>query len=209
MATSLANLGEAEFGAGELDAARDAFAESKALFEAIDDTSRAAQVEVRLARIDLQDNDLVSAQEGVDNVIALAMREALHEPAIEAMELDGDIANQRGDTDRAIDVYQKTIRRIDETGFAVNRNRVATKLANLLLDRNDLEAAEPLVGNLIESGESANALRVRARFAHLQGDTARAAELMESLKSMFAEDWTEADASTLDRYRHDLERTSH
>ena len=208
MATSLANLGEAELSTGELGAARDAFAESKALFEAIDDTSRAAQVDVRLARIDLQDNDLVSAQERVDSVIALTLREALHEPGIEALELGGDIAKQTGDTDRAIDAYQQTIRRIDETGFVVNRNRVATKLANLLLDRNDLEAAEPLVGNLIESGESADALRVRARYAHLQGDTARAAELMESLKATFAEDWTEADAGALDRYRNDLERTS-
>jgi tetratricopeptide (TPR) repeat protein len=208
MATSLANLGQAEFSAGELGAARDAYAESKALFDEIEDASRAAQVDVRIARIDLEDNDLVSAQKRVDNVLALAVREALHEPAIEAMELGGDIANQPGDTDRAIDAYRQTIRRIDETGFVVTRDRVTTKLANLLLDRNDLEAAEPLVGNLIESGESASALRVRARYAHLQGDPARAAELMESLKSTFAEDWTEEDAGTLDRYSNDSERAS-
>lgn len=208
MATSLANLGQAEFSDGELGAAREAYAESKSIFEEIDDTSRAAQVNVRLARIDLKDSDLVSAQNRVDSVLALALHEALHEPAIEAMELGGDIAAQRGDTAGAIDAYEQTIRHIDETGFVVTKNRVIAKLANLLLDRNDLEAAEPLVGSLIESGESASILRVRARYAHLQGDTARAAELMESLKSTFVDDWTEADADTLDRYRNSAGRAS-
>lgn len=206
MATALAQLGQAEFSDGELDAARDAYVESRALFEGIDDSSRAAQVDIRLARIDVEDNELVSAQKRVDKVLALTLREALHEPAIEAMELAGDIAVRQGDPAGAIDAYERTIRHIDETGFVVTRNRVTVKLANLLLDRNDLVAAEPWIGNLIESGESASALRVRARYAYLQGDTERAAELMESLKSTFVEDWTEADADTLDRYRNDAEK---
>jgi hypothetical protein len=107
----------------------------------------------------------------------------------------------QGDPARAIDAYQQTIRQINETGFVVTRNRVTVKLANLLLDGNELAAAEPLIGNLIEAGESASALRVRARYAHLQGDTARAAELIELLRETFADDWTEQDAALLDRYR--------
>ncbi len=124
------------------------------------------------------------------------------------MELGGDIAIQRDDPAGAIDAYERTIRHIDETGFVVTRSRVTVKLANLLLDNNELVAAEPLIGNLIEDGESASALRVRARYAHLQGDTDRAAELMESLKSTFVDDWTEADADALERYRAGAERAS-
>jgi DNA-binding winged helix-turn-helix (wHTH) protein/tetratricopeptide (TPR) repeat protein len=202
MATSLAQLAQAEFSDGKLDAARDAYAESRSLFEEINDTSRAAQVDIRLARIDVQDNELVSAQERIDDVLALTLREALHEPAIEAMELGGDIAVRQGDPAGAIDAYERTIQHIDETGFVVTKNRVTEKLANLLLDNNDLVAAEPLIGSLIESGESAGALRVRARYSYLQGDTDRAAELMESLRSTFVDDWTEADADALDRYRN-------
>jgi DNA-binding winged helix-turn-helix (wHTH) protein/tetratricopeptide (TPR) repeat protein len=208
MATSLSQLGQAEFRNGELGDARETYAQAKALFDGIDDTSRAAQVTVRLARIDLKDGDLVSAQERIDEVLGLARREALHEPAIEAMELSGDIADMQGDPARAIDAYQQTIRQINETGFVVTRNRVTVKLANLLLDGNELAVAEPLIGNLIEAGESASALRVRARYAHLQGDTARAAELIELLKETFVDDWTEQDAALLDRYRDSAGRAS-
>ena len=58
------------------------------------------------------------------------------------------------------------------------------------------------VGSLIEAGESPSALRVRARYSHLQGDSARAAELLETLKSTFVDDWTEADAEALERYQN-------
>jgi len=200
MATALAQLGQAELSDGQLGAARDAYAESRALFDEIDDTSRVAQVDVRLARIDIKDNNLESAQERVENVLALTLREALHEPAIEAMELAGDIALRQEDTAGAIDAYQRTIKHIDDTGFVVTKYRVTVKLANLFLDNGDLLAAEPLVGSLIESGEMPSVLRVRARYAHLRGDSDRAVELMETFRSTFADDWTEADADALDRY---------
>jgi DNA-binding winged helix-turn-helix (wHTH) protein/tetratricopeptide (TPR) repeat protein len=202
MATSLVQLGNADVGEGQLDAARENYTEAKAMFEGINDTSRAAQVAVRLAQVDIRDDDIVSAQERVDEVLELALREALHEPAIEAMELRGDIAGRQGDPAGAIDAYQQTLRQIDETGFVINRNRVTVKLANRLLDENELAKAEPLIGKLIEVGDSASALRVRARYAELQNDSARAAELMELLKETFADDWNEQDAILYDQYRN-------
>ena len=202
MATSLVQLGNADVGDGQLDAARENYTEAKAMFEGINDTSRAAQVAVRLAQVDIRDDDIVSAQERVDEVLELALREALHEPAIEAMELRGDIAGRQGDPAGAIDAYQQTLRQIDETGFVINRNRVTVKLANRLLDENELAKAEPLIGKLIEVGDSASALRVRARYAELQNDSARAAELMELLKETFADDWNEQDAILYDQYRN-------
>jgi tetratricopeptide (TPR) repeat protein len=208
MATSLSQLAQAQFSNGELDAARETYAQSRDIFEEIDDTSRAAQVTVRLARIDVQASDLESAQQRVDEVLAVSLREALHEPGIQAMELGGDIAAKQGNSGRAIDAYEDTLRYIDETGFVVTRNRVTVKLANLLLDENKLAEAEPLIGYLIESGDSPSAFRVRARYAHLIGDTARAAELMELLRKTFADDWTEADAEVLERYRGSVGRDS-
>ena len=201
MATAMAQLAQAEFSSGELIDARNAYAESRALFEEIEDTSRVAQVDIRLARIDVKDDNLASARERVDNVLAFTLREALHEPAIEAMELVGDIALRQGDTASAIDAYQQTLEHIDETGFVVTRNRTTAKLANVFLDNGDIAAAEPLVGSLIESGETPGVLRVRARYAYLRGDADRAVELMETIKSTFADDWNEADAAALDRYR--------
>ncbi len=83
----------------------------------------------------------------------------------------------------------------------MTKNRVTVKLTNLFLDNNNLAAAEPLIGILIESGDSPSALRVRARYAYLQGDNARAAELMESLRETFVDAWAEEDAELLERYR--------
>jgi DNA-binding winged helix-turn-helix (wHTH) protein/tetratricopeptide (TPR) repeat protein len=202
MATSLVQLGNADVGEGQLDAARENYTEAKALFEEISDTKRAAQVAVRLAQVDIRDDDMVSAQERVDEVLELALRDALHEPAIEAMELRGDIARQQGAPARAIDAYQQAIQQIDETGFVINQTRVTVKLANLLLDEEELAEAEPLIGKLIEIQDSSSALRVRARYSHLQGDTARATELMELLKETFADDWSEQDAILYDQYRN-------
>jgi hypothetical protein len=60
------------------------------------------------------------------------------------------------------------------------------------LDSENLAAAEPLVGSLIEIGDSPGGLRVRARYAHLRGDSARAVELMDTFQATFVDDWTEA-----------------
>jgi hypothetical protein len=54
---------------------------------------------------------------------------------------------------------------------------------------------------LIDNGDSAPALRVRARYAFLKNDTARALELLEFVRSSFADDFTDADAKTLAEYR--------
>jgi tetratricopeptide (TPR) repeat protein len=200
MATAMAQLAQAEFSDGDIDAARISYAESKALFESIADTSRMAQVDIRLARIDVSVNDLNAAQARVDEVLTFTMREALHEPAIEAMELAGDIALNQEDSAAAIAAYERALEHIEETGFIVTETRVTTKLANLFLDNENLAGAEPLIGSLIESGETPSSLRVRARYAHLRGDSARAVELMETLQSTFADDWSEADAAALEGY---------
>ena len=208
MATSLAQLAQAEFRNGELNNARDTYAHSRTVFEEIEDYSRAAQVAVRLARIDIQDGDLAAANQRIDDVLALTSREALYEPAIEARELRGDIANRQGDTPGAIDAYQQAIRQVDETGFVAGKTRITIKLANRLLDQEDFATAEPLIGYLIDTGDSADTLRVRARYAFLQSNAARAVELLESLKSTSADDWTEADAETLARYRASSQASS-
>jgi len=201
MATSLAQLASVQFQRGELETARETYAHSGAIFTEIEDHSRAAQVAVRLARIDVEDGELTSANQRIDDVLALSLREALHEPAIEAKELRGDIAKTQDDTPTAIDAYMQALRQIDETGFISLKTTIAIKLANLFLDQNDLAAAEPLLGYLIDAGDSASALRVRARYAFLKNDASRALELLGSIQSSFADDFTDADAETLAEYR--------
>lgn len=199
MATALAQLGQAEFSDGRLDEARAAYADSAAIFEEIDDISRAAQVSVRLARIDVQAGDIESASARVDAL--LNSGDTPNEPAIESLELRGDIRLLESDPAGAASAYQQALDRIHATGFVVTHKRVAVKLANVLLDSGNLAAAEIVVGALLEESESADTLRVRARLADLQGDTRRAAELVESIARNFADDWTSEDEARLADYR--------
>ena len=198
MATALAQLAQAEFGAGRIDEARAAYKDSRSLFNEIADVSRSAQVDVRLARLDMHVGNLESAEQRIDTMLAIP--DVPHEPAIEAMELRADINMQQADADGAIADYRATLKRIDESGFVVTRERVALKLANLLLDRNELAAAEPVIGSLIDSGDSADSLRVRARFAYLNGDVSRSVEILETLKTDYEEHWNDADDAVLGTY---------
>lgn len=202
MATSLAQLAQAEFSDGNIGAARDIFGEAQSLFDEIADVSRSAQVSVRLARIDVHTGDLAAAEGRIDDL--LSATDVAHEPAIEALELRGDIRLRKSDSAGAVESLRQALKRIDESGFVVTRQRVALKLANLLLDQNDISAAEPLVGSLIEDDESPDTLRIRARLAYQQGDVSRSVELLESLKENYATDWSEKDAINLDAYLNGL-----
>ncbi len=204
MATALAQRGQAELGEGDIEGARYSFSQSKAIFEEIGDTSRAAQTTIRLARIQFQSGDNAEAQENAAAVLTVSRREALHEPSIEALELNGDIARQQADLAAAAAAYQDALDYIDRTGFVERKTDIVIKLATLLLEEDDLASSEPLVGYLIEQGDTADGLRIRARYASQSGDVERSIALMESIQSLAAGDWTETDQATLLKYREAL-----
>ena len=202
MATALAQRGQAELGEGDVDRARESFGRSGAIFEEIGDISRAAQTRIRLARIRFRSGDTDGARELSAEVLAVARREALHEPWVEALELDGDIALRRADRAAAAAAYQEALDHIDQTGFVQRKTDVVVKLADVLLDDGDLAASEPLVGYLIEQGDVADGLRVRARYAFETGDVERSIALLQTVQSLG--DWTDADQAALLAYREAL-----
>lgn len=201
MATSLAQLARVERSAGDVDSARRAYIKSKAIFEQIEDYSRVAQVAIRLARLDMNAGDYVAAKESADTVLDIALREALHEPAIEAMELHGDIAYLQSDSVRAASAYRDALSYIDESGFVGGKTRIVTKLANRLLDQQDVAATEPLIGYIVEQADTLATLKLRARFAFSVGEAGRSVELQEMAQAIAADDWSDKDEQTLARYR--------
>lgn len=201
MATSLAQLAQVEQTAGDFDKAREAYRESRSIFEQIGDHSRAAQALIRLARLDMHTGEYESAAASAEDVLEVSLREALHEPAIEAIELRGDIAYLQSDVNRAIAEYRDALHYIDESGFVGGRTRVVIKLASRLLDNSDIATAEPLVGYLVDQPDTFETLKLRARFAFMSGDSDRSVELMSLAKTIAAEDWTDADEQSLARYR--------
>ena len=201
MATGLAQLGNVEYRAGDVEAARAAYTDSKQIFEQIEDHSRVAQVTLRLALLEFEAGNLESAEATVREVRELSLREALQEPAIEAMQLAGDIAHKQSDNELAISAYEDALQHIDETGFVAERSRVIVKLAHLYLDQQDFAAVEPLIGRMIEQGDESASLKLRARYAFQQGDAVRAVTLQESARTASQGEWSETDERTLLDYR--------
>jgi DNA-binding winged helix-turn-helix (wHTH) protein/tetratricopeptide (TPR) repeat protein len=168
MATSLAQLAAVEWRAEDYDASRTTYTEAQRLFEQIEDHSRVAQVAMRLAQLDMITGDLESATSNAQGVLDLSLREGLHEPAIEAMETLGDIAQRQADSDVAIDAYENTLSHMQEWGFVAKQSRVMRKLADVHIEQDDLAAAEPLIGRLIELGESAETEELLQRYREAQ-----------------------------------------
>jgi len=205
MATSLAQLANVEQAAGDVDATRLSYIASKEVFQEIEDYSRVAQTTLRLARIDMEAGEFAAAEASVREVLDITLREALHEPAVEAMELGGDLALKQSDPQRAVSEFNDALAYIDETGFVARRMGIVTKLAHTLLDQESLAAADPLIGYMIEQGNISGSLKVRAHYAYVQGDIERSVGLLESAESTAEDEWTAADAKTLAQYRGALD----
>ena len=201
MATSLAQIGNVERRVGDVEAARVAYTDSKEIFEQIEDHSRVAQTTLRLALLEFEAGNLESAEATVREVRDLSLREALPEPAIEAMQLAGDIAREQSDNESAISAYEDALQHIDETGFVAERSSVIVKLAHLYLDQQDFAAVEPLIGRMIEQGDELASLKLRARYAFLQGDTARAVTLQGSARAASQGVWSQTDERALLDYQ--------
>ena len=201
MGTSLAQLAQALLVSGEVQEARQAFADSRGIFEEINDHSRAAQAALRIAQIDMRLGDLDSAEQGANAVLEVSLREAFHEPAIEALEVLGNIAIEREAPARAAAHWQDALEHIDRTGFLERKGDIVLKLADVYLDRGDADAVEPLIGYLIEFDDSAVSTQTQARYAFLRGDVSRAVELMEAAERLAGDAWGDSDAELLTSYR--------
>lgn len=200
MATSLAQIASVQRRIGDVDEARRSYLESKAIFVEIEDYSRSVQVTLRLAQLEQEVGDLAFAEETVREVLAISLREALHEPAIEAMEVAGGIAMDQADVERAISYYEQALRYIDESGFVARETRIVSKLANAHMDKGDVAATEALIGYMIEQGDTSESLKLRARYAFVQGDIERSIELQESARLAAGRDWSDNDEETLAQY---------
>ena len=71
----------------------------------------------------------------------------------------------------------------------------------LHLDREDLLAAEPLLGYIVEQEQNADSLKLRARYVYVSGDRAAAVSLMEEARAVAREPWSREDADVPASYR--------
>jgi DNA-binding winged helix-turn-helix (wHTH) protein/tetratricopeptide (TPR) repeat protein len=199
--TSLAQWASAEVGLGRRAEARTHYRQSLAVFEAIQDHMRVLQVEVMLARLDLEDGDPAAAETVALRVVEEAREASLLQPEVEAMELLGDIAMARGDTAGAIDEYGAALARVRESTWSAKETDIAVRLLEAYLDAGDAESAAPLAGALAAREPGVAALKARARFAAASGDTAAAAVLLEQAKALAGHGWDPESEALLSEYR--------
>jgi len=204
MATGLAQLAMSERGLGNIAAAREAYEESRTVFIGIDDYSRAAQVDLRLAQFDIDEGKLAAADQRIHQVLEATLEADYPEPAIEAMVYAGDVALLRDDPAESIRYLEQAMAHIEETGFTSEKPRIAVRLADLYLDQNDTAAAEPLMGYLIEQEGTFAIYKLRARYAHVTDDHERSVTLLETARELAEGQWTTDDEDTLASYKQNL-----
>ncbi len=199
--TSLAQLAAAELGLGDRGAAREHYRQSRAVFEEIEDRMRALQVDVVVARMDLEDGAPDRAETTALSVLEEARREALLQPEVEAMELLGDIVAARGDTAAAIGEYSAALARVRESTWSAKEADIAVRLLNAHLDAGDVGSAAPLAGTLAGREPGVASLMARARFARARGETEQAVALLEQAKTLAGAGWGPENEALLTEYR--------
>jgi DNA-binding winged helix-turn-helix (wHTH) protein/tetratricopeptide (TPR) repeat protein len=200
-ATSLAQWAAAEHGLRDRSAARQRYLQSRAVFEEIQDHMRVLQVDVMLARLDLEEPSLDSAENAALAALEAARNGSFIQPEVEAMELLGEIALARGDTAAAIAEFTAALDRVRESSWSGKEVDIITRLVNVYLDTGDLGAAAPLAGALAGHEPTVASLKARARFARARGEGAQALALLEQAKVIAGAAWNQESEALLTEYR--------
>jgi DNA-binding winged helix-turn-helix (wHTH) protein/tetratricopeptide (TPR) repeat protein/TolB-like protein len=199
--TSLAQLGDAEKALGDPASARGHYLEGRAVFEAIQDRMRVLQSDLKLAGLDLIEEQYDAAWDTAYRVLPESRELTLIQPEVQAMELLGDVAAARGDIIAAVDEYSAALDRVRESSWTAKENTLMWKLAGAHMDLGDLESAAPLIGALSRQTDNEEALRARARYAWLNGEAATAVLHMEAARELAGDAWDNENEATLQRYR--------
>jgi len=199
-ATSLAQLADAELALGEPGAARQHYLDGRHIFDEIQDHLRVLQSDLKIARLDMTENQWAQAERLTLQVLEDARGQALMQPEVEALELLGDLESARGESAAAIAQYLAAIDRLQETSWASKENELAVKLADAYMDISDLDSAAPLIGALAGGEENVQSLKARARFRFLRGEAGKAAELMTRAKTLAGEAWADENEAVLTQY---------
>jgi DNA-binding winged helix-turn-helix (wHTH) protein/tetratricopeptide (TPR) repeat protein len=199
--TSLVQLAAAQKAIGDTESARLHYLEGRAVFVDIQDNKRTLQTDLKLAQLDLLDEQSDQAETTALKVLKQSREHEIMPSEVEAMELLGDIETTRGNTQAAIDDFNTALSRLRETTWASKKNTLEYKLANAHMDDSDLDAAAPLIGALAGHQPNVQSLKAQARFAFLRGDAIAAVKLMSKAKTLAAGHWADESETALRRYQ--------
>ena len=199
--TSLANLGDAEKALGNIEAARVHYLEGREVFAAIQDRMRVMQSDLKLAQLELADGATGAAEQAAIRVLTDSRELDLIQSEVQAMELLGDVALARGDSEAAIVEYEEALDRVRKSSWTAKEITLLHKLASLLMDQGTMDAAAPLIGALSRQEENIPSLKTQARYSFLAGDYDAAAKMMERARVLAGQSWSEESEALLQKYR--------
>jgi len=201
-ATALTRLADIEVTQSALESAERHFIEAQEIFAEIDDLMRILQVDVRLASLELERGRHDRAESLAAQAMERARTAEIMQAEVEAMELMADVAMARRDYPVAIARYGDTLDRVRETSWSSKETTIMQKLAGAFMDVSDADSAEPLIGALTLVEATPSILMTRARFEHMRGDSALAAELGRQARAAAVYSWDEEDEAMLAEYEN-------
>jgi DNA-binding winged helix-turn-helix (wHTH) protein/tetratricopeptide (TPR) repeat protein len=201
VATAHAQLGDANLGLGRIDEARRHYEAGRLMFVELGDQARTLESELKLAEVALARGDTVRAESVVNRVLDAARDAGYDSVELQALRMQGDIALASGNTSAAAGSYEAALLRAREVGHTGEQILGATALAGLRLSAGDEAGTDELMPFLQQQPPSGPLLKLRARYARKQGDTAAAAELMARARDLSGARWTEQDEALLLQYQ--------
>jgi tetratricopeptide (TPR) repeat protein len=199
-ATSLTQLANAEKAMGDVDSARLHYLEGREIFVEIQDTLRTLQTDLKVASLDLAAGRLEGVERLARRVLETSRELDIMSSEVEALELLGDLADEKNDTPTSISEYKQALDVVQNYTWASKENTLKIKLANVYMNESDLEAAAPLMGALVAGPRNVRSLMAQARFAYKRGEPAKAVTLMTEAKELAGENWPNDSEAVLEGY---------
>lgn len=202
-AVTLGHLGEVRLGGGRLDDSQRHLARAVEIFQSLGNRAYVLQLSVKMADIERQRGRLAAAERLAAKLLQDARAEQQTLAEIDALELLASTAADRKDHAARAGWLSDALNRAREIGHTGKVASMSIQLARAFLDENDIVAAEPLIGTLIDAPESFDLMRLRAAWAFAHQDSLAAAQAMQRARAFAGQRWSKADADALAKYQHD------
>lgn len=183
---------------GNADAARAEFAAAEAIFAGIGDADGLRGARLGLAEAALDAGDVEAAEEISAALLGVAVANADIASEARARWLTGKVAEARGDTARARELYGEVLAYGRSSNDRRTQAQAASSLASLAIADGRLDDAARYLEELrpLADGEL-DFLRLDARLAAASGDFDRAADILRELRTRAGEAWRAEDDELL------------
>lgn len=188
--TALVELGMAQERLGQHDAARESYLAAQAVLAGMEDQPRILETELRLAELDRREGQSERARQRMQSALHEATAGGHELARLRALNYLARMDKDANDPQSAIQKYREVIAGLKDRDWTGLEATAVTGLATLYLDMDELDLAEPLIGQVSQHAGSFSGLLIQARYSAIRGQFEQAASLMREAKDLAGERWT-------------------